>query len=310
MQNNLEYYKLTISIAAIITALFVLFFRTWWDDNEKKNQALEEDIIKLKYLSEQVKGSIHFVEKTIESYQSIAEAIKLKNYEVPDRNVIFQIVLENISNIKDVEQHSYVFSKYYQKYYSNRFEDILFTKVTTSYKFMLLFEQDLTRRFEVSRQKQTALKERFISCFYEVKTLLGAMIKNPKNAIIAPELTDIVMSQTKVDFNNYDVLYIYNNYFLKVIEISIGREENNGFIPEEYELVYSCYEKAIHIINQLKDNITNSFSEFEFYLNGFDDNLINIRELSKNLEDILKKMDKPVKGDFFIKLQYYMNQLG
>jgi len=310
MNDSLEYYKLTISIAAIITALFVLFFRTWWDDNEKKNQELEADIIRLKYLSEQVKGSIHFVEKTIDSYKAISKAIKMKNYEVPDRYIIFQIVLENISNIKDVEHHSYVFSKYYQKYYSNRFEDILFTKVTTSYKFMLLFEQDLTRRFEESRKKQIALNERFISCFNEVKALLAIMIKNPKNAIIASDLTDIFISQTKVDFNNYDVLYIYNNYFLKVIETSIGREENNGFIPDEYELVYSCHEKATHIINQLKDNITNSFSEFEFYLKGFDDNLINIRELSENLEDILKKMDKPVKGDFFIKLQYYMNQLG
>lgn len=310
MQNNLEYYKLTISIAAIITALFVLFFRTWWDDNEKKNQELEADIIRLKYLSEQVKSSIHIVIKTIDSYTKIVNAIKSKNYEVPENHSIFQAVLENITNVKDVEHYSYVFSKYYQKYYSNKYEDILFTKVITSYKWMLLFDDDLNNRFELSRQKQSKYRERFISCIYELKSILISMIKNPKNKALRLDLDLVFMSQTSDNFNRYDILYIYENYILKVIEISAGSEVNYGFVPDEYDLVFNVYEKATHIISQLQDNINNSFTELEFYLSTFEGNLNNIKDLSKNLDDILNKMDKPVKGDFFIKLQYYMKQLG
>ncbi|MDP1722465.1 MAG: hypothetical protein Q8L37_04615, partial [Candidatus Gottesmanbacteria bacterium] len=307
MQNSFEYYKLAISIAAIITALFILFFKTWWDDNEKKNQELEGDIIRLKYLSEQIKSSIHFVEKTIESYNNVINAIKLKDYEVPDRQVIFQVVLENITNIKDVEYHNYIFSKYYQKYYSDKYEDILFTKVTTSYKWMLLFDKDLTRRFEISRQKQSELKGRFINNFYELKNLLVIMIKNPKNKAISEKLNVVFMSQTSVDFNSYDVLFIYKNYIEKAMSVSAGNEENKGFMPDEYKLVFDVFEKTTHVIHQLQDNIINSFSELEFYLNLFNENLTNIKELSHHLDEILVKMEKPIKGDFFVKFQYYMS---
>lgn len=307
MNEHLEYYKLIISVIGIVAALFVLFFRTWWDNNEKQNNDLKEDLIKLKFLSSQIDGSVIHIEKNLDSYKSIILAIRAKNYIVPERKVYLQFVIENIANINGIESYNYIFSKYYKEHYSEKFEDALFTKIITSYRWILNFEKDVTLRFEKAVEVQRKLNERLISDFYLLKWLIVEIIRNSENQQLRDDFNRVFMMQTTPNFNNYDPMYIYDNYIKRTMELAHQFHQNSELSQEHYDSVYKVYENSSHTIERFSENILNSFGDMDSFVDSIDAILINIRELSSQMEKLLKKIEQPVYGDFFTKLSYYIS---
>ena len=245
----------------------------------------------------------------IDSYKVVISEISKKDYEVPERYIVYQFVVEDIVNLKNLEDYNYLFSKYYKLHFSGKYNDILFTKIISTYKFYYRFDSRISESFEKARENQHQLKRKLVENFYLMKNLIHKMINNPSNELIMKELVELYMYQNSKEFNSYDSKFVIDNYILNAMEIVSGgktKDFNINFTPSEYKDVYDVYESTLNVFERLKENVKNNFLEINNTIGSLEDALENIKELSTELKFICQNMATPTNGGFSNKLKKYL----